>query len=143
MAFWDASAIVPLCCSRAASTRGRRLLRELSGMVVWSGTPIEARSAFARLVRDGELTDTDRTRAIRLLERLRPSWDEIEPSERGNLAQELPDRHGLRAADAMQLAAAMVWCRESPNRRPFVCFDERLSRSAATVGFSVRTESSR
>jgi hypothetical protein len=49
VAFWDASAIVPLCCSQTATSRGRKVLRELQRMVVWWGTPVEARSAFARL----------------------------------------------------------------------------------------------
>ena len=140
MAFWDASAIVPLCCSQAATRRSRKLLRDAGRMVVWWGTPVEARSAFARLVRDGSLTDTERIRAARLLDQLRPSWDEIQPSERVRaLAEDLPDRHGVRALDAMQLAAALVWCRERPNRRPFICFDQRLSRAAAVLGFTVRT----
>jgi predicted nucleic acid-binding protein len=140
VAFWDASAIVPLCCSQAATSRGRRLLRDVGRMVVWWGTPIEARSAFARLVRDGSLTDADRIRAVKLLEQLRHAWDEIQPSERVRaLAEDLPDMHGVRAADAMQLAAALIWCRERPSRRPFICFDERLSKAAAAVGFSVRT----
>jgi predicted nucleic acid-binding protein len=140
VAFWDASAIVPLCCSQAATSRSRKLLRDAGGMVVWWGTPVEARSAFARLVRDGSLTDPERVRAMRLLDQLRPSWDEIQPSEKVRaLAQELPDRHGVRALDTMQLAAALVWCRERPNHRPFICFDERLSRAAAALGFTVRT----
>jgi predicted nucleic acid-binding protein len=140
MAFWDASAIVPLCCSEAATIRSRRLLRKVGRMVVWWGTLVEARSAFARLVRDGSLTDAERVRAVRLLSQLRPSWDEIQPSESvRSIAEELPDRLGVRALDAMQLAAALVWCRERPNRRPFICFDERLSTAAATVGFTVRT----
>ena len=140
MAFWDASAIVPLCCAQTATNKGRRLLRDVGRMVVWWGTSIEARSAFARLQRDGSLTDAERVRAIRLLDQLRHSWDEIQPSERvRTLAEDLPDRHGVRTADAMQLAAALVWCRERPNRRPFVCFDERLSRAARDVGFLVRT----
>lgn len=139
MAFWDASAIAPLCCSQPATNRGRKLLREVRRMVVWWGTPIEARSAFARLVRDGALTDAEGTQAIRLLDHLRRSWDEIQPSEKvRSLAEELPDRHGLRAADAVQLAAALVWCRERPQRRPFVCFDERLAKAAAASGFTVR-----
>jgi predicted nucleic acid-binding protein len=139
MAFWDASAIVPLCCSQAATSRSRKLLRDAGRMVVWWGTPVEARSAFARLVRDGSLTDAERVRAAKLLGQLRPSWDEIQPSERVRaIAEELPDRHGVRGLDAMQLAAALVWCRERPNRRPFICFDERLSRAAAAVGFTVR-----
>lgn len=44
----------------------------------------------------------------------------------------------MRAADAAQLAAALVWCRERPKQRPLVCFDERLRAAATAVGFSVR-----
>jgi uncharacterized protein len=108
-------------------------------MVAWWGTPVEARGAFARLVRDGTLTISERARAIRLLDQLRLSWDEIQPSERvRSLAEELPDRHSVRAADAVQLAAALVWCRERPQHRPFICFDERLAKAAAAAGFDVR-----
>jgi predicted nucleic acid-binding protein len=139
MAFWDASAIVPLCCSQAATSKSRKLLRNVGRMVVWWATPVEARSAFARLVREGSLNDTERARAVNLLDLLRPSWDEIQPSDRVRaLAEDLADRHGVRALDAMQLAAALVWCRERPNRRPFVCFDERLAKAAAEVGFTIR-----
>ena len=140
MAFWDASAIVPLCCSQAATTRSRKLLRDAGRMVAWWGTPVEARSAFARLVRDGALTDSERRRAMTLLGQLRSSWDEIQPSEKvRTIAEGLPDRHGVRTLDAMQLAAALVWCRERPTQRPFVCFDERLAAAAAAVGFAVHT----
>ncbi|HET9359118.1 MAG TPA: hypothetical protein VFO58_05185 [Vicinamibacterales bacterium] len=139
MAFWDASAIVPLCCSQQATTEGRRLRHELKRMVVWWGTPLEARSAFARLVREGELTSVERVKAIHLLRRLRTAWDEILPTEKlRTIAEELPDAHGVRAADAAQLAAALVWCRERPKGRPLVCFDDRLRAAAAALGFSVR-----
>jgi predicted nucleic acid-binding protein len=139
VAFWDASAIVPLCCSQPATAQGRRLRRELTRMVVWWGMPLEARSAFARLVRDGDLSAGERMAAIRLLAQLRTAWDEILPSERvRSLAEDLPDAHGVRAADAAQLAAALVWCHERPKKRPFVCFDERLRIAAVALGFSVR-----
>ncbi|OFW11728.1 MAG: hypothetical protein A3H96_24590 [Acidobacteria bacterium RIFCSPLOWO2_02_FULL_67_36] len=139
MAFWDASAIVPLCCSQPATAQGRRLRRELTRMVVWWGTPLEARSAFARLVREGRLTPEERASAVRLLGQLRIAWDEILPTEKvRSLAEDLPDAHGVRAADAAQLGAALVWCRERPRQRPFVCFDERLTAAAAALGFSVR-----
>jgi len=138
VAFWDASAIVPLCCSQPGSANGRVLLKELRRMVVWWGTPVEARSAFARLVRDGRLSAGERVTATRLLNQLRASWDEIQPSEKvRSLAEGLPDDYSLRAADALQLAAALVWCRERPQRRPFVCFDERLVKAASAAGFTV------
>lgn len=139
MAFWDASAIVPLCCSQPASAQGRALRRELKRMVVWWGTPLEARSAFARLARDGAITADECGAATRLLGQIRVTWDEILPSEKLRvLAEELPDAHRLRAADAAQLAAALVWCGERPKQRPFVCFDEHLRHAARELGFSVR-----
>lgn len=139
MAFWDASAIVPLCCSQPATTAGRGLLKQLQRMVVWWGTPVEARSAFARLVREGRLTEAQRVSAVKLLNQLRHSWDEIQPSEKvRSVAETLPDEHYVRAADAFQLAAALVWCRERPQRRPFVCFDERLAKAASDAGFAIR-----
>lgn len=139
MAFWDASAIVPLCCSQPATAQGRRLRRELKRMVVWWDTTVEARSAFARLVREGELTPEERMRAARRLAQLRVTWDEILPTEKvRSLAEDMPDSHGVRAADAAQLAAALVWCGERPRQRPLVCFDERLRAAATALGFSVR-----
>lgn len=108
-------------------------------MVVWWGTPLEARSTFARLVRDGDISPDERVAAVSLLGQLRATWDEILPTEKlRSLAEELPDAHRLRAADAAQLAAALVWCRERPKQRPLVCFDERLRTAASELGFSVR-----
>jgi uncharacterized protein len=139
VAFWDASAIIPLCCSQPATAQGRRLQRELKRIVVWWGTPLEARSAFARLVRERRLTAEERVIAVRLLRQLRAGWDEIQPNEKvRSLAEELPDAHVLRAGDAAQLAAALVWCRERPKQRPLIAFDDRLRSAAAALGFSVR-----
>ena len=138
MAFWDSSAIVPLCCAQAGTAQGRRLVADLGPIVAWWGTPVEARSAFARLVRDGGLTSVQRATAVKLLDQLRRSWDEILPTEAVRvIAGSLPDDYSLRAGDAWQLAAALVWCRERPRRRPFVCLDKRLAKAASDMGFTV------
>jgi hypothetical protein len=138
MAFWDSSAIVPLCCAQSGTAQGRRLLADLGRIVAWWGTPVEARGAFARLVRDGDLTPVQRVNAIKLLDQLRRSWDEILPTEAVRvIAESLPDDYALRAGDAWQLAAALVWCRERPRRRPFVCLDKRLAKVASDAGFTV------
>ena len=132
-------AVVPLCCSQPTTAQGRRLRRELKRMVVWWGTPLEARSAFARLLPEGHLTADERVTAVTLLTQLRVAWDEILPTQKvRSLAEDLPDAHNIRAADAAQLAAALVWCRERPKQRPLVCFDERLRTAAIALGFSVR-----
>jgi predicted nucleic acid-binding protein len=139
MAFWDTSAVIPLCCGQPEAADSRRLRREFKRMIVWWGTPVEARSALARLVRDGHLNREKRLRAAARLGQLRAAWDEILPTEKvRTLAEDLPDAHGVRAADALQLAAALVWCRERPKQRPFICFDSDLSAAARALGFSVR-----
>jgi predicted nucleic acid-binding protein len=137
-AFWDSSAVVPLCCAQSATAESRRLLADLGGIVAWWGTPVEARSAFARLRRGGEVTPVQLSNAIKLLDQLRRSWDEILPTEAVRVtAESLPGDHGIRAGDAWQLAAALVWCRERPRRRAFVCLDKRLAKAASDVGFTV------
>lgn len=76
--------------------------------------------------------------AIARLELQRAAWSEILPSERvRELAEELPGQYGLRALDSFQLAAALVWCKEHPRGRLFVCCDVRLSSVATQVGFVV------
>jgi hypothetical protein len=81
MTFWDSSAVVPLCCAQSGTAQGRRLLAGLGRIVAWWGKPVEVRSAFARLVRDGRLTSPQRATAVRLLDQLRRSWDEILPTQ--------------------------------------------------------------
>ena len=139
MAFWDTSAIIPLWCWQPDTAESRRVRREVKRMIVWWGTPVEARSAFARLVREGHLTPEGRVRAVHRLTQLRAAWDEILPTAQvRSLAEEMPDTHGIRAADAAQLAAALVWCQERPKQRPLVCFDDRLRTAATALGFAVR-----
>lgn len=136
--FWDTSAIVPLCCRQGASDPMRRLLRADRRLAVWWGTVVEAHSALRRLVREGAMTDKDLGHALDRLDLLRRSWSEVQPGEQvRHLALGALDRHALRSADAIQLAAALVLCDEKPRRRPFVCLDDRLAAAAEQAGFSV------
>ena len=138
--FWDTSALIALCCPHPSSALARRVARQTSRIVIWWATPVEMSSAFSQLVRAGELDDRELSYALKRKSILRRSWDEIEPSERlRDLAESLPDRYGLRALDALQLAAALIWCKEKPRHRPFACFDQRLANAAAKAGFHVIT----
>lgn len=136
-AFWDASALVPLCVQEITSRRAQSHLRQLLP-VVWWGSRVEVHSAVARLHRLGKLKDLEKKGALSRLDVLCRGWREILPSDSlRELATRLLDAHELRAADSLQLAAALVWCHEKPARRTFVSADQRLSKSAASVGFSV------
>lgn len=107
-------------------------------MAVWWGTSVEMRSALARLAREGTVTTKAVEEAKSRLHALRRVWKEILPSDSvRELAEELAEKHRLRALDAFQLAAALAWSSEHPRDRPFICLDVRLARAAEQAGFRV------
>jgi predicted nucleic acid-binding protein len=106
--------------------------------VVWWSSSVEVLSALMRELRDGRISSTERDRAIQRLRVLRSTWNEVLPVDYiKHLAENLLEAYTLRAADAFQLAAALKWCNEKPQRRSFVCFDNRLAESALRAGFAV------
>ncbi|MGH9766764.1 MAG: type II toxin-antitoxin system VapC family toxin [Blastocatellia bacterium] len=138
IAFWDTSAIVPLCCRQDASQPLRQWWRQLDRVVVWWGTSVEIRGALSRLLREGAITPRDSQPALKRLETLRKQWREIMPGDRvRDLAETLPDTYGLRAMDSLQLAAALVWCGNQPKGRLLICIDNRLTEAAQKAGFTV------
>ena len=105
-------------------------------MVVWWGTPVECCSALARLQREGHLDKQAVSRAVRFLDSLRAGWSEILPSHQVREgALRCISVHGLKAADSLQLAAAMVWSNYRPTGHFFACFDKRLQQAAHSEGF--------
>jgi len=137
-AFWDSSALVPLCCQQVDSAALRQILRQKPRIVAWWSAIIEAHSALARLLREGILTPKDYADAVKRLECLQITWREIVPGDKlRTLAIPLPKTYELRAMDAQQLAAALVWCWEKPKGRRFVCLDVRLGDAARKAGFTV------
>jgi len=136
-AFWDASALVPLCVPEEGTLAATSLLRKLPP-VVWWGSPIEIQSAVCRLHREKTITDAGKHAAVARLAMLSRTWREISPGDKlRELALDLLNNHPLKAADSFQLAASLIWCDARPARRPFVCADQRLSRAARSVGFAV------
>lgn len=135
--FWDASAVVRVCVPSQADRHARRLLGT-HPPVIWWGTFVEVRSALARLRREEALSpDAFHASLYRLMYGLQ-SWREIQPTEPvRDLAAELLDRFPLRAADALQLGAALVWSKRKPRGRLFVSNDERLWAAARETGFDV------
>lgn len=138
MRYWDASAIVPLLVEEPRTAAAREALGIDTGIVTWWGTRVECTSAVARLERSAALTARQATQAIEVLHALAAGWNEILPAE---VVRETACRllrvHTLRAADALQLAAAVVMAGGRPSRAGFLAFDERLRDAAGREGFLV------
>jgi predicted nucleic acid-binding protein len=134
-AFWDSSALVPLCVKQETTPAVESLAAQ-HRMMVWWAAPVEMRGAFARLLRMRLLSDKEHVEAQVSLDRLRSGWREIAPSEPlRELAERLVDRFTLRAADALQLAAALSWRLGKPNGRAFISGDVQLLAAAGQLGF--------
>ncbi len=139
MRFWDSSAIIPLCLKERASEAVKGLMKDDEDIVVWWTTYIECLSALSRRQREGVLTSGDAEKARAVLSALAVVWSEIQPTEMVRLRTErLLSIHPLRAADALQLAAALVWAQETPRGLEFVCLDQNLRESSLKEGFSIQ-----
>lgn len=135
MRFWDTSALVPLLLEQPLSERSRQLHAADPEIVAWWGSSIECASAIARLHREQRLTAAEDRHARSLLTMLSASWFEVQPGEAVRAqALRLLRLHSLRAADALQLAAALEWGGSPPDGQ-FVSFDERLNGAAEREGF--------
>ena len=138
MRFWDSSALVPLLLEEPASVVTRSLLRTDSAIISWRLAGTEVVSALGRRRRADEIDEQGRLAAEAGLSSLEPVWTTVEdaaPVDRR--ARRLLALHPLRAADALQLAAALVACDERPHVLPFVTLDDRLGEAARREGFAV------
>ena len=136
MRFWDASAVVPLLIAEASTPRLQALAVKDSGMLVWWGSEVECASALARLERDGALDAPTTTLAFKRLVQLAAAWHEVDPSDAvRETAVRFLRVHPLRAADALQLAAAFLASERRPATLELVTLDERLAGAARKEGF--------
>lgn len=107
-------------------------------IVTWWATPIECVSALARLERDGALTSAGLAGSITRIRHALTSWTEVGPSDAvREQAIRLLRVHRLRAADAIQLAAAIVAAGFQPSSLDFVTLDRNQAAAADKEGFRV------
>jgi len=138
MRFWDSSALVPLFVREERSPFLEALVADDPDMVVWWASPVECGSAVHRLRREGIFTPTEAAQVLAGLAATLDAANAVEPGdEMCASALRLLAVHPLRAADAFQLAAALLWTRDHPGGRDFVCLDERLRTAAILEGFQV------
>ena len=138
MKFWDASAIVPLIVAEPMTAQLRALADADPDILAWWGTPVECVSALSRREREGALDPRATAVATNELKRLADRWHEIEPTE---IVRETAARflrvHQLRAADALQLAAAFVAAEQRPTSLEAITLDARLADAMRKEGFEL------
>lgn len=138
MKYWDSSALVPLLAAEAASPRLRELHAIDPAIATWWGSPVECVSALARLERDEALTQEAFRDAVRRLRKLATTWTEVLPSDDvREQAIRLLRVHPLRAADAVQLASAVVASDFKPGAIEFISLDTRQREAAEKEGFAL------
>jgi uncharacterized protein len=136
--FWDASAIVPLLVAEPTTRRLQAHAARDPDMLVWWGSEVECASALSRIERAAMLDAKAALLAFSRLKQLANGWHEIEPSE---IIRESAMRflrvHPLRAADALQLAAAFIAAERRPVSLQIITLDERLADAARKEGFAL------
>ena len=138
MRFWDSSAVLPLLVDESAREGLLARLEEDGDMLSWWGTPVEIASALARREREKLLSAEEVSNVLAALHHLAASWHEIVPSDSvRRSAERLLRTHTLRAADSLQLGAALVAADHDPRSLEIVCLDERLTLAARREGFTV------
>ncbi|MEO8482125.1 MAG: type II toxin-antitoxin system VapC family toxin [Acidobacteriota bacterium] len=138
MKFWDTSALVPLLVDEPSTTAVQAAYREDPTVIVAWTTAIECASAVARAEHDGIVDASQAGIALARLDELLRVWREVEPTaDLRDVARRLLRVHRLRAADAVQLAAAMLASQHRPASLTIVTLDHRLEAAAHREGFVV------
>ena len=135
MRFWDSSAIVALLVIEDTTETRKALLLSDPVMTVWWASRLECASALNRLRREGALDEAGLMDAARAVDHGRLL---VRSAAGGAGARQGPEAlriHPLRAADSLQLAAALIAVGEDTSGFTFVSNDERLREAAEKEGF--------
>lgn len=90
----------------------------------------EARAAFARLLREGSLTEEQHTGVVEALNQRWLSYEKPAISEKlVRLAGDFAESHALRGYDSIQLASASI-CEQRYEAVRFLAFDDSLNEAA-------------
>lgn len=140
MRYWDTSALAPAVLAEKGSDLVDEWLTADDRICTWALTRVELLSAVERRAREGVLTASGRREAIQVVTAITAAATEVLDVEAVRVrAASLLARHSLRAADAMQLGAALVVADGGLGGIPFVCLDRRLAGAAVREGFEVFT----
>lgn len=138
MRFWDTSALVPLLVEQTASSLADEWATQDPAIVIWTCTLVEVSSALCRLQREASLSAAQVAAAEEAADAIAASSHTIVDVEAvKDRARRALRVHPLRAADALQLGAALEWVRGRPSGHILHTFDARLAMAARAEGFKV------
>jgi hypothetical protein len=136
--FWDTSAVVPLFIAEPETPRVRRWLVDDDEVVVWTLTRVELLSALARRRRESPSAAGPLLVARRELLAAWERWSEITAVDVvRRQAERVVESHPIRAADALQVGAALVAAGDEPGSLTFVTLDEVQAEAAEREGLRV------
>jgi predicted nucleic acid-binding protein len=136
--FWDASALVPTFIEESATPEVQSWQAADPLITIWIMTQVEVFSAIARRKREQPELAALWSRAIRDVNDMASRWTEIWDASATRLhAERIVMDHPLRAADALQLGAALVAADGDPQSLELVTLDRRLAQAARREGFPI------
>lgn len=140
MRYWDASALAPIAVEEPGTPLVRGWLKDDPDVATWAWTQVELIGSIERRFRGQTEFAAIRRRLLEEVGTWAATWHEItDLLPVRTRAKSLLARHPLRAADAAQLAAAMIAAENDPASLEFVCLDRPLARAADLEGFRVLT----
>ena len=140
MRFWDSSALVPLLIVERGTSVTARWYRRDPGVVVWMLTRVELLSALARRRRLNPGYAPAVAAARRDVFDVWERWSEVTAVDVVRRhAERIVENHPIRAADALQIGAALAAGEHDPALVEFVTLDEVQATVAEGEGFRVLT----
>lgn len=138
MRFWDTSGLVPLVLRQSSTDAVRGLFATDPQILAWTLSDVEFRSTLCRLMREELLERAVADVATIEFETL---WSRAVIVSAVDSVKERAKRllgvHSIRAADALQLGAALSAAYDQALGSEFVCLDGRLAEAARREGFRV------
>jgi uncharacterized protein len=136
--FWDTSALIPLFIEEKGTAQAKSWLRTDPTVVVWTLTRVELLSALARRRREEPVASKRLQTARQEVLNTWTRWSEVTAVDVvRRYAERLVETYPLRAADALQLGAALVVAENGSAALTFVTFDRRQAEAAEHEGFRV------
>ena len=136
--YLDTSSLVKLYVEEEGSEAVRSQVSNAKAVATSTIAYVEARAAFARKHRAGDLREEEYDR---ILDDFRQEWAAylaVDVSEAIiTLAGDLAERHDLRGFDAIHLASALALQNKMQAPIDFSCADERLTVAAEAQGLRI------